>query len=203
MKTTIVVTLPNQETVQTLKSILPTYLSIDILESQVEENIVYLSFDNTQKLPDFSELNNPKYAIEYYLENHDFPYLDEVKETLPKIDKALANIQETFLDAILKDTAYLDTENLFYMQPLSTWSKKEVNKVFSTMKKIKNSFSILDDFLNIELLGNTDELYTNMLYNMECEFKCNNFKGFSCDVSEVERKFKAIKKIIAEIKQVF
>lgn len=197
----IVVFLPDNMPLETLKDILPNDLNIEVSQSQYNDDLAYISFCSKEKLPDFSPVKNPKYLIEDYLENHNILYIDNVQPRLNEIKKSLDNIQKNFIDKILEDTPYLDTKNLFYMNPMSTWGKRDINNTFSCMKKIESDFTKIDEFLNVEVISNSDCLYTNILHDIKCEYEANNFKGLSCLIQNAEDNFKRSEAIINDIER--
>lgn len=181
-----------------VKAILPSYLKVN-LTSDNYADLLYLTFDSEQTLPDFSYGNTAKEVLEQYLIDNDFDkwiYFD-----LDKVKKSLENIKTNFIDKILEDTPYLDTKNLFYMSPMSEWSKKDINQSIKQTKSVEKDFAALDYFLNIDDYVSKKETTKSFYHDINCEIAANNFRGASHLISNLEDRFKEGELFLKQIEE--
>jgi len=197
-KSMIVVCQPIEDSQNKLKDILPTYLKVNI-EADNYQDLIYLTFDTDQKLPDLSYGNTPKEVLEQYLVDNDF-YTIDLNE-LDNVKKSLENIKTKFIDKILEDTPYLDTKNLFYMSPMNEWSKKGINEAVKQVMSVEKDFEIVDDFLRIDGYVRKDDMSESFYHDINCEVAANNFRGASHLISNLEDRYKLGNAVLESIER--
>lgn len=155
-----------------------------------------IEFDNNLNIAFIKGTKNSLLEIEEMLIENDIEIIP--LENMEVTEKTLTNLKDKFIKHVLENTPYLDTKNLFYMNPMDTWKKSEVKKEISNIKKLQKDFEILDDFM---LIKYEDDITTSrLIHNMQIDYDCNNFRGVSGYIEEFEEKIINSEKLLNSIK---
>lgn len=116
-------------------------------------------------------------------------YLSEANKPYDLIREALETI-----DGLALETPYENLDNLFFMQPFSTWSEEEREDAFNAIMDLRDTAAELHEHI---FFGGVEE--ANGLFDaLECDYEANNFLGASGYIEDVAKYFDDIFEIYKE-----
>jgi hypothetical protein len=175
---------------------LPLYLKANI--EIISDSIISVIVERGQTFSKDSEFSNPIEAVFASLDKGGFSLVK--KEHLEDVRSSLENIENGFLTKIFKDTPYINTKELFYIKPISSWEISEIKSMVADIKKLTNDFKKIDDFLCI---SNDDEKsFARRFYNMQIGLDTQDYQSLCSAISDFEMTFRNAKLKYLEITNV-